>query len=942
MDAWVALQKYATSNEQLAWLQREFLAHPPLPQQTVQDWLQWRSRVAEGMTELEALSTVLNQTQHPASFPASLAASQSPPPIQQPQPQVYLQPVQPQLLLQPVHQLPQAQQFNQFDLSTFGTAGLLQQQQQQVYPAYVNMNQVRPMNIQQHPGPSVHAYAQPTPPARPVQSFIAPGLIQQAQQLQPLSAPSSHLLPPPTSMASQIPATVLPTPVQQPFTTQGPSAQTSAQPSFKAPPAHLRRPTPPVIRPPQQLVPTAIPQTGTKRQRPAVARRRIMHSPLPPFKDTWIVPVGYDMAKGAAAAARRPDSSRMDDEPLPVDKPARAARSSTPPASRLSAAHVEVLKAVRKEQLHQNKPFQLFRYLRSKPGTDGGKLKPEFVPNATQLADILKKLDEASGSYLRLMADDKRYTEVIQIWMKQMLKNPQEWEPAIIPLFRILQRTDMPVNYILDLKIGKLAVWIGEKCKEAKLPNASQIQVEVEKYKKYCADTLLPKNREILSDSDSSGSDEPVKKKRKAEDVKPTVKPAGASSSSTKPAAKPAARSGAKPASSNTDMSFFVGGSSASSSMTATKPKPKPLPDFKRTPVQPVAPVGGASGGSLLASTMKMLGKKEESPPLRMDSRPNPAAQPAAPRVDPNKPKPNKKGHLVRWVDLVASPPPDRPLEAIRPFTQEPHELEPAPWQEEGELHGMSAHDLDKQEGRAMHIHDALEEVVEWNEPSPYLAPDQLRGPVATLEVDAQDERERPIMAVSYPAGATPPTPDEASVRLVKDGDSTVSRVLDKTLYTPAPPAPAPAAPVSNVQDLLRNLGGVISQVAQPAASSSSYGYDQYGAHQGYGAGSSSHDQRSWQQQQPAAAAPTANRWNNNGAGSGYNAGAGNNYGGASGSNYANNSNYGENRTSGFGRGGYGGNRGGAGAGGLNYRKRPCKYYQDGFCKAGNSCTFLH
>lgn len=652
------------------------------------------------------------------------------------------------------------------------------------------------------------------------------------------------------------------------------------------------------------------------------------------------------MAKGAAAAARRPDSSRIDDEPLPVDKPAPVASSSTPPPARLSAVHVDVLKALRPEQLVYNKPRQVFKFLRPRPGTDG-KLKPDFTPNPTQLADILTKLNAASASYLCVMADDRRYTEVIQRWMKQMAKDPKEWEPAIIPLFRILQRTDMPVNYIIELKIARAAMVIAEKAKEARLPNASQIRVESEKYKKYCTETLLPKNREIRSDSDSSGSDEPANKKRKTEDVKPSVKPAGASSStSTRPAAKPAARPGAKPGSSNTDMSFFGGASSASSSMAASKPKPKPLPDFKRTPVPPVAPsAGGAGAGSLLASTIRKLGKKEESPPLRTDTKPNPSAQPGAPRADPNKPKPNKKGHLVRWVDLLPSPPPNRPLEAIRPFTQEPHELEPAPWQEEGELHGMSAHDLDKQEGRAMHIHDALEEVVEWHEPSPYLDPATLSGPVVTAEVADQDERERPIMAVSYPAGATPPTPDEAGVRVVKDGESTVSRVLDKTLYAPAPPAPAAAAPVSNVQDLLRNLGGVISQVAQPSASSS-YGYDQYGAHQGYGGSSSSSHQQGWQQQQqqqPAAAAPTANRWNNNGAGSGYNAAAGSSYGSASGSNYAgNNNNYGENRTSGFGRGAYTGNRGGAAAGAFNYRKRPCKYYQDGFCKAGNSCTFLH
>ncbi|KAL1412020.1 hypothetical protein Q8F55_003017 [Vanrija albida] len=922
MDAWVTLQQYATSPDQLAWLQREFIAHPPLPQQTVDDWLLWRSRVAEGLTELEALSTVLNQTQHPASFPASLAIGQ-PEPLPLIHSVPFIHPPQPQQhLVPPPVQFDPAQQFLQFDPSSFGTAGLPQPPHQQVHHAYTDMNQVSAINFQQHPGPSVHAYAQQP------QTFVAPGFVQQAQQ-PPVLASSSHTIPNTTPMASPVPPSAIPPPTQ-------PSSQA---PSFIAPPAHLQKPPPPSLGPPQPLAretqPAPSTLSGTKRQRPALSRRRIMHSPLPPFKDTWIVPVGYDMAKGASVAARKPDSSKFDDEPIQVDRPAASSSSASaaPAQPRPSGTFIEVLKAVRPELLKLNKPGQLFKFLRYRRDADGSELKPLLIPNSTELAEIMTKLDAASQSYLRVMADDYRHSEMFEIWMKKMAKNPKEWEPAIGPLLRVLNRTDMPVNFIKKLKIGKLALAIRERSRMANLASAAKIQLQVDKYERYCKESLLPKNREVpLSDSDSdSDSDGPAAKKRKTGDVKPTIKSAP-SSSSARPAAassKPSAKPAPKPASAKADMSFFGGGASASSS-NVVKPKPK-LPDFKRNSVPPPAPVASSSGSSLLASTMRML-KKEESPPTRVESRPSPAPQPVVPRADPSKPKLNKKGHLVRWVDLVPSPPPGRELNAIRLFKQEPHELEPAPWQEEGDVHGMSAHDLDKQEGRAMRVHDGIEEVVDWFEPSPYLDPETLNGPLFTDEVREQDERERPIMAVSYPAGATPPTPDEAGVRHIATGDGTASHVLDKTLYGGAPaPAVAPAAPAvsSNVQDLLRSLSGAIPQVAQPAAPAS-YGYDQYGAHQGYGAGSSATHEQRWQQQQhqPVAAPPTANRWNNNGnsgynngAGSGYNAPAGgNNYGSTGASNYGNNS-YGDNR-GGYGRGGFnGGNRAAPGA--HNYRKRP-------------------
>jgi len=212
-------------------------------------------------------------------------------------------------------------------------------------------------------------------------------------------------------------------------------------------------------------------------------------------------------------------------------------------------------------------------------------------------------------------------------------------------------------------------------------------------------------------------------KKRKVEDgstpAASGVKQEPGSSTSTHPAIAAANRAAAvpKPApvivkkepgkAAVTDMSFF-GAPAVSTSM---KPKHK-LPDIKkREPAVPTISTTNAAGSSsLLSATMSKLLKKADSPI------PTSAPLSAGPLdiVLKQEVKLNKKGHTVKFKDSI---PEGGALESIREFTQAPHEHYDAPWKVEDDVHGMSTHQLDMDEGKALRAAEGIEEVIDWYEP---------------------------------------------------------------------------------------------------------------------------------------------------------------------------------------------------------------------------------
>lgn len=83
-----------------------------------------------------------------------------------------------------------------------------------------------------------------------------------------------------------------------------------------------------------------------------------------------------------------------------------------------------------------NSPGSLFKHLRMR-GEDDKEL-PSFTPNPDELLEILIQLrDHAPGAYLAKMADNDRYVQVWQKWLKQCRKEPEVWEKIMVPLLEV-------------------------------------------------------------------------------------------------------------------------------------------------------------------------------------------------------------------------------------------------------------------------------------------------------------------------------------------------------------------------------------------------------------------------------------------------------------------------------------------------------------------------
>jgi hypothetical protein len=626
--------------------------------------------------------------------------------------------------------------------------------------------------------------------------------------------------------------------------------------------------------------------------------------------------------------------------------------------------------------LQRERPGLLFKFFRNRRAEDlETEDRPLFKPTPRQILLVLDALQKGvSNTYLRKLADDEVYTEVLVRWLKLMIADPKTYELGITNMFNLLARTNMPVDLIEEFNVKELTARLRDRCEEASESNGCDvtsadapdlqtmpvIERAYNRYFNYVQDDLMRKGRRLSDDEDSSSDDERLAKKRKT-DIKPDVKPGV--KSTTKPGVRPPVRPGAKadvkptvgkPAS----MSFFSGPPKTDTKpkipnlkgMPAIKKRPAPL----QTPTPPAAPAR-PPGGSLLASTMSRLKNGPASPPPTKDVKPEIGSRP-----EPKKEKLNRKGHTVRWVDNAPgyNPSGPRPLVAVREFTEAPHELEPAPWRLEDGAHG-SMQDMNRAEGNVMHhrVYDEVEVAMDWVAPAPYEAPEV--GPSQpTPETAAQEERERAILAVSYVPGQEPITPDDIGVRTVAQ-DATTIQMNTRYHYngSPAPvetPQAAPAAAAigsTSVSDLLSRLN--LPNLTPPASAAptppaQSYGYDHnQGQSQAYGGyqptqsyGSSSYQSgQGYQapaQQSHGYQSPSYNNHNNH-------------QQGYTPQNSANR--WDQGRTHGFNpqpvrtpqppRSQWGAGGGGPG-GRAPFRTRPCKFWLIGDCKQGDKCTFLH
>lgn len=278
------------------------------------------------------------------------------------------------------------------------------------------------------------------------------------------------------------------------------------------------------------------------------------------------------------------------------------------------------------------------------------------------------------------------------------------------------------------------------------------------------------------------------------------------------PASKPVPKISAPAA----DMSFF---NKSSAGPSVIKPKAR-LPEIsKREPasstISTTKPTGSAVYVDPVASALQSLRQGQSKSTASVP----PTNPPPTLTIRPTIRKPNRKGHLVRFRDDVSNA---GVLVSIRHFTQEAHELEPAPW---SNIDGVGNGNDNLAEGQALRIHGEMEEEVSWYEPSEFVGSRDVLP--ATPETLAQEMRERGLLASSESLD----TPSENTVDVVSTGPRTGTW---KSFMSIPPVTPIDSSQVSALINRL-NIPAPIHQQLAPQYSASQWGQTTPAAQQYYG-----------------------------------------------------------------------------------------------------------
>lgn len=178
------------------------------------------------------------------------------------------------------------------------------------------------------------------------------------------------------------------------------------------------------------------------------------------------------LKKAPVAIATAAGPSRLPSSASPAPAPA-----PKPPV----VYSMEDVRAALKPELLKDKPANLFKYLRTRTVKDEP-APPWFTPNHTELLEILSAIQtHASDRYLVDMAQDDRYVMALRKWLLRCSKEPKVWEGVAALLlqvsvlitdltsdshpWQILARTDMPVDYVIDHKLIKVAKAAVDKAK---------------------------------------------------------------------------------------------------------------------------------------------------------------------------------------------------------------------------------------------------------------------------------------------------------------------------------------------------------------------------------------------------------------------------------------------------------------------------------------------
>ncbi|WVQ94058.1 hypothetical protein IAU59_001136 [Kwoniella sp. CBS 9459] len=891
---WNHLDQYCADPTQRAWVEQQLRISPIAPGQSPEDWLLYRSMIAEGQTEAEAWlnAHLFRQNGDTGAFLSQQDFSGQ----HQPTPPL-------------AHLSPPSHSYGLNDTVFQQTNGFYQehgqyiqqrqpQQQQPISSApygFVNLQEIAPIQR------SYQAPA-PNPQQQPLAPYLPPQVIHDQQ---PIPGPS---IVRPGGHHPQ-PATIHPAELHGDHVRDAKPPALDIKPEvvintpFRlAPPNSSRTPSP------KALTPFSV-QTATGRKRAL--------SPLTSQIKNGVSHVQQKKAKKNSSSFDPPSPPGGDN---PAGSIKGKGRSEVSPAASAGTPRVtmETLRPLLAPgALKEPRPVPLFKNLRERT-VKGKEMDPLFEPNPRELREIAIQLrDYASTEYLREMADDHRYCEVWERWLNKMKADVERWEPAIAPVLQVLARTDMPVDYIRDIKFRAKTKTIANLAQERNLAHKGAIQTAYLRYKDYVENTLFPANR-LSAEYLDEQAEEARNNKRKIDavgqdDGKPGPSKVPTPTTTTKPGPSVnAASASAKRSTSSksaTDMSFF----GAESSGGMAKPKAK-IPDIKKVdrasiPPRPSVPTTNSASG-LLASTLSSLTRNVGGSTPVNTSGQSRGSTPDHEKKDTKPPRYNAKGKLIRNVrfkDVVREEDGGGTLVQVRTFKEEAWEFETPTWEEDLSAseeeafavnpHGQTAQDMNKAEGAVL-AKQWGHELIDWYEPTPYWdVPDD--HPPITPEATAQTQREHGILAIAYPPGIPVPDPTESGVRVV-ESDQSQMRMMDPIsdsdlilqhqtrgasthahLHQPAA-APSAAVPQTSVSDLLKNLTGLqniippttglSSYQPQPPAPASNEYQHSYGYSQGQGYGSQHQPQRRWGGQDSFGDRPTAPAWggNDNYARSGY------------------------------------------------------------------------
>ncbi|OCF40087.1 hypothetical protein I317_06100 [Kwoniella heveanensis CBS 569] len=859
---------------QRAWVEQQLRISPIAPGQSPEDWLLFRSMIAEGQTEAEAWlnAQLFRQT-------GGLGAALAQPDFSVPQhhptpPPAHLSPpTQLYALDNAVFQQPNGYYQGHQDRYS-------RQQQQQHQPqasastapyGFVNLQQIEPhhqtqefyqSSSQNQQQPSLDLNGQPV--IHEQKLAFGPSTVRTPSHL---SSPS-------------LPATINPAQLNATLVNHHAPEVKRESPDVKP---ETRSDTPFRLEPPNSSRTPSPKATTPLSVHSAVGLKRTL-SPLYPEAKAGISQPQQRKPKKNSSAFD-PPSPPGGDAPAASDKNSGRLGAGSLSSNETSLVTMETIRPLLAPgALKEPKPIPLFKNLRER-SVKGKEMPPLFKPNPRELREIAIQLrDYASSEYLRAMADDHRYCEVWESWLNKAKSDVEKWEPAIAPMLQVLARTDMPVDYIKEIKFRAKAKTIANLAQERNLAHKGAIQTAWLRYRAYVEDVLFPANRfsaEYLEEQAEAASACLSTNKRKLDAVTqddgkpgPSKLPTPAANGATsKLGLSAGASSGPSKPSSNpksaTDMSFFGTGAGADPSPGSSginKPKVK-LPDIKKVDSTSAAsrqppPAATTSTSGLLASTLSSLTKNVGgSTPTNLNARSG-GATPEYEKKDVKPARYTAKGRLIRSVrfkDLVREEEGGGVLQQVREFKEEAWEFETPTWEE----NLSTVLQLDKAEGAAL-AKKWGHELIDWYEPIPYWEVPADYPPV-TPEAAAQTEREHGILAIAYPPGIPVPDPTESDVRVIESDESQMRMmepVNDSELvlqhqargvktHTLQPTAAASVAiPQASVSDLLKNLSGLQS-VIPPAQSSNayqphppasisieyshSYGYGHNQGHNGYG-----------------------------------------------------------------------------------------------------------